>query len=74
MEALSLEMIMDEKKAVLEAALKKADNIETFEIDSLDKKDERKSVVMYFKEPVNINYVHKYLVSVLGEHKAKKIE
>ncbi len=74
MEVLSLEIIIDEKHSALDAALKKAENIDSFEIEDLDKTDARKSVVIFFKEPININYINSFLVSVLGEHKAKVIE
>ena len=74
MEVLSLEIIIDDKRASLDALLKKAENIDSFEIEDLDKADERKSVVIFFKEPININYINSFLISVLGEHKAKVIE
>ncbi|MCK4928080.1 MAG: hypothetical protein KAS11_06395 [Candidatus Aenigmarchaeota archaeon] len=74
MEVLSLEIIIDDKHASLDALLKKAENIDSFEIEDLDKTDERKSVVLFFKEPININYINSFLISVLGEHKAKVIE
>lgn len=74
MEVLSLEIIIDEKHSALDAALKKAENIDSFEIEDLDKTDARKSVVIFFKEPININYINSFLISVLGEHKAKVIE
>ncbi|MCK5234663.1 MAG: hypothetical protein KAI51_00055 [Candidatus Aenigmarchaeota archaeon] len=74
MEVLSLEIIIDEKHSALDAALKKAENIDSFEIEDLDKTDARKSVVLFFKEPININYINSFLISVLGEHKAKVIE
>ncbi len=74
MEVLSLEIIIDDKRASLDALLKKAENIDSFEIEDLDKTDERKSVVLFFKEPININYINSFLISVLGEHKAKVIE
>ncbi|MCK4808126.1 MAG: hypothetical protein KAS90_00740 [Candidatus Aenigmarchaeota archaeon] len=74
MEVLSLEIIIDDKRASLDALLKKAENIDSFEIEDLDKTDERKSVVIFFKEPININYINSFLISVLGEHKAKVIE
>ena len=74
MEVLSLEIIIDEKQSALDAALKKAENIDSFEIEDLDKTDARKSVVLFFKEPININYINSFLISVLGEHKAKVIE
>ncbi|MCK5043070.1 MAG: hypothetical protein KAJ20_03100 [Candidatus Aenigmarchaeota archaeon] len=74
MEVLSLEIIIDDKRTSLDALLKKAENIDSFEIEDLDKTDERKSVVLFFKEPININYINSFLISVLGEHKAKVIE
>ncbi|NOQ37885.1 hypothetical protein GQ472_03270 [archaeon] len=74
MEVLSLEIIIDDKRSALDALLKKAENIDSFEIEDLDKTDARKSVVIFFKEPININYINSFLVSVLGEHKAKVIE
>ena len=74
MEVLSLEIIVDDKKKVLEEKLKGAENIDSFEIEDLDKIDARKSVVIFLKEPVNINYINQLLVSVLGEHKAKVID
>ncbi|MCK5594101.1 MAG: hypothetical protein KAI18_02555 [Candidatus Aenigmarchaeota archaeon] len=74
MEVLSLEIIVDDKKKVLEGKLKGAENIDSFEIEDLDKIDARKSVVIFLKEPVNINYINQLLVSVLGEHKAKVID
>ncbi|MBW6462420.1 MAG: hypothetical protein K0B07_05220 [DPANN group archaeon] len=74
MEVLSLEIIIDDKKKVLEEKLSGADNIDSFEIEDLDKIDVRKSIVIFLKEPVNINYINQLLVSVLGEHKAKVID
>ena len=74
MEVLSLEIIVDEKHAELGKKLKDADNIDSFEVEDLDKQDGRKSVVIFIKEPVNINYVNQFLTSILGEHKAKIVE
>ncbi|NOQ56173.1 MAG: hypothetical protein GQ477_05210 [Nanohaloarchaea archaeon] len=74
MEVLSLEIIVDDKKKVLEEKLKGAENIDSFEIEDLDKIDARKSIVIFLKEPVNINYINQLLVSVLGEHKTKVID
>ena len=74
MEVLSLEIIVDDKKKVLEEKLKGAENIDSFEIENLDKIDARKSIVIFLKEPVNINYINQLLVSVLGEHKTKVID
>ncbi|MEA3229532.1 MAG: hypothetical protein U9P44_01330 [archaeon] len=74
MEILSVELVIDDKRKVLEDKIGKADNIDNFDIEDLDKNDERKSLVIFFKEPININYISKYLISVLGEHKAKVID
>ena len=74
MEVLSLEIIVDDKKKVLEEKLKNAENIDSFEIEDLDKIDARKSIVIFLKEPVNINYINQLLVSILGEHKTNVID
>ena len=74
MEIISLEIVINDKLKVLEAKLKVADNIESFDVDALDKIDERKSVLLSFKEPINVNYINQFLVSILGEHKAKEID
>ncbi|GAF73230.1 unnamed protein product [marine sediment metagenome] len=62
-----VELIVDKKKADLEASLKAAQNLDTFDIEDLDGNDIRKSVLVAFSELVDLRFLDEILKDVIGE-------
>lgn len=54
------------KRIELEKKLKTAENIDDFDIESLDKADGMKDVMVVFKEPVDAKFLGEELTSLLG--------
>lgn len=68
-----LEMLIDEKRAILEKKLKTSGLIEDFEIEDLDKADRRKNIMLAFKNPVDAHFLNQLLVSILGQNQKKRL-
>ena len=62
MDITSVMFLINAKKAALEDKLKNDERIEEFEIEDLDKNDQRKDVMVILKTPIN----HKYLTEMLN--------
>lgn len=73
MEITMLEMIIDEKRTILEKKLKGSNLIEEFEIEDLDKVDRRKTVLLVFKNPVDAHYLNQLLISIFGATQKKQL-
>ncbi len=56
-----VEVMVDAKRTQLENALKESGLVEDYEIEDLDDKDIRKSVVVVFKELVDSRFLHNIL-------------
>lgn len=72
MEITTVVLIVDEKRAVLEKALKNP-LVDDHEIEDLDKKDGRKEVVVCFANPVESKYVNGVLSDIFGGIGTKKV-
>jgi len=71
MEITAIGLLLDERREVLEKALKN-DLIDSFEIEELDEKDSRKDVFICFSNPVESKYIHEVISDILGNAKTKK--
>lgn len=71
MDITSVNLLVDEKRSVLEKKLKNPE-VDEFDIEDLDKKDCRKDVVIIFKDVVDARYVYQKLHDILGECGTKR--
>jgi len=71
MDITSVGILVDEKRSVLEAKLKN-DDIDDFDIQDLDKIDQRKDVMIIFKNQIDVRYLPSKLHGILGDCATKK--
>ncbi|MEA3343987.1 MAG: hypothetical protein U9Q92_07550 [archaeon] len=71
MDITSVGILVDEKRSVLEAKLKN-DDIDDFDIQDLDKADQRKDVMITFKNQIDVRYLPGKLHGILGDCATKK--
>lgn len=71
MDITSVGILVDEKRSVLEAKLKN-DDIDDFDIQDLDKADQRKDVMIIFKNQIDVRYLPDKLQELLGDCATKK--
>ncbi len=71
MDVTSVGIMVDEKRSVLESKLKN-DDIDDFDIEDLDKTDNRKDVMIIFKNQIDVRYLPDKLHELLGDCKTKK--
>ncbi len=64
-------ILVDEKRSVLETKLKN-DDIDEFDIEDLDKVDQRKDVMIIFKNQIDVRYLPDRLHGILGDCATKK--
>ena len=76
MDITSVMFLINAKKAKLEEKFKKDERIDEFEIEDLDKNDQRKDVMIILNTPINHKYLTEMLESVVDgvEEKAIKVE
>ena len=76
MDITSVMFLINAKKAKLEEKFKKDERIDEFEIEDLDKNDQRKDVMIILNTPINHKYLTEMLESVVEgvEEKAIKVE
>lgn len=71
MDITSVGILVDEKRSVLETKLKN-DDIDEFDIEDLDKVDQRKDVMIIFKNQIDVRYLPDRLHGILGDCATKK--
>lgn len=71
MDITSVGILVDEKRSVLETKLKN-DDIDEFDIEDLDKVDQRKDVMIIFKNQIDVRYLPDKLHGILGDCATKK--
>lgn len=71
MDITSVNLLVDEKRTVLEKKLKNPE-VDEFDIEDLDKTDSRKDVVIIFKDVVDARYVYQKLYDILGDCGTKR--
>lgn len=71
MDVTTVGFLIDEKRAALESKIKKSGVVDDFDIEDLDKADNRKDVMITFKEPVDSKFLQETLHSIFGEAKTK---
>lgn len=71
MDITSVGILVDEKRSVLETKLKN-DDIDDFDIQDLDKADQRKDVMIIFKNQIDVRYLPDRLHGILGDCATKK--
>lgn len=71
MDVTSVGILVDEKRSVLESRLKN-DDIDDFDIQDLDKADQRKDVMIIFKNQIDVRYLPDRLHELLGDCATKK--
>ncbi len=71
MDVTSVGIMVDEKRSVLESKLKN-DDIDDFDIEDLDKTDNRKDVMIIFKNQIDVRYLADKLHEILGDCKTNK--
>ena len=76
MDITSVMFLINAKKAKLEEKFKNDERIDEFEIEDLDKNDQRKDVMIILNTPINQKYLTQMLESVVDgvEEKAIKVE
>ena len=76
MDITSVMFLINAKKAKLEEKFKNDERIDEFEIEDLDKNDQRKDVMIILNTPINHKYLTQMLESVVDgvEEKAIKVE
>ncbi|NOR84704.1 hypothetical protein GQ473_01160 [archaeon] len=76
MDITSIMFLINAKKTVLEEKLKNDERIEEFEMEELDKNDQRKDVMIILKTPINHKYLTEMLLSIVDgvEEKAINVE
>ena len=76
MDITSVMFLINAKKAKLEEKFKNDERIDEFEIEDLDKNDQRKDVMIILNTPINHKYLTQMLESVVEgvEEKAIKVE
>ena len=71
MDVTSVGIMVDEKRSVLESKLKN-DEIDDFDIEDLDKTDNRKDIMIIFKNQIDVRYLADKLHELLGDCTTKK--
>ena len=76
MDITSVMFLINAKKAKLEEKFKNDERIDEFEIEDLDKNDQRKDVMIILNTPINHKYLTEMLESVVEgvEEKAINVE
>lgn len=65
MEVTSIMFLINAKKDELVKALKNDERIEEYDMEELDKKDNRKDVMIILKTPINHKYIGEMLSSLV---------
>jgi len=69
-----IEVIIDAKRKDIENSLKNNEYVDDFEIEDLDNKDIRKSVVIVFREVVDSKFLDNVLKNILPKEIKNTIE
>ena len=69
-----VEVIIDAKRKDIENSLKNNEYVDDFEIEDLDNKDIRKSVVIVFREVVDSKFLDNVLKNILPKEIKNTIE
>ncbi len=69
-----VEVIIDAKKRDIENTLKNSEYVDDYEIEELDNKDIRKSVVIIFRDVVDSKFLDNVLKNILPEEIKNTIE
>ncbi len=63
---ISLELLLSKKRDELEKALQECKEVEEFEIEDLDNRDDRKSVIIGLVEPMEARDASRVLIGAIG--------